>query len=96
MSTESPTLHTFLGDADRVVGGVVQDLDLQLIAGILDGAGGFDDPLDDVSFVEDGKLDGYGGQLMEMTGRLGMLAVVAVVDKDEEIAVKSVKNHGPQ
>ena len=96
MSHESHTPYTFLGDADSIVGGVVQDLNLQLVGGILDGTGSFDDPLDDVSFVEDGKLDGYGGQFVKMTGRLGVLAVVAVVNKDEKIAVKSVKYQGRQ
>ncbi len=44
-----------------VVSGVVQDLNLQLIARIFDGAGSFDDSLDHVPLVEHGKLDGNGG-----------------------------------
>ena len=44
-----------------VVSRVVQDLNLQFVAGIFDGTSSFDDPLDYVALVEHGKLDGNSG-----------------------------------
>jgi hypothetical protein len=74
-----------------VVSGVVEDLNLQLIARIFDGTGSFDDSLNDVSFIEHGKLNSDGGELVEVTGRFGMLMVVPIIDKDQKVTVESVK-----
>ena len=89
---------TYTGENDigGVVCRVVQDLNLQLIARILDGTGSFDNPLDHVPLVEHGKLNGDGGQLLEVSQGFGMLAVMAIVDKDEKVTVEAVENHGPE
>ena len=43
------------------VGGVVENLDFELLARIFNGADGFDQPVDDKLLVEDGQLDGDAG-----------------------------------
>ena len=83
-------------DIGSVVCRVVQDLNLQLIPRILDGTGTFDNPLDHVPFVEHGKLNGDGGQLVEVSQGFGMLAMMAIVDKDEQVTVEAIENHGPE
>ena len=46
-----------------LVGGVVEDLDFQLFAGIIHGADGFDEAVDHELLIEDGELDGDPGKL---------------------------------
>ena len=74
-----------------VVSGVVEDLNLQLISRIFDGAGRFDDSLNDAPLIEHGKLNSNGGEFVEVTGRFGMLMVVPIIDKDQKVTVESVK-----
>ena len=45
------------GDLPGFVGGVVEDLDFELLARILHGANGFDQAINDKLLVEDGQLD---------------------------------------
>src|ERR1035438_9424493 len=73
-------LHQRRGKWGGVVGGIVQHLDLEQLAGILDAGDLVDEPLDDVPFVEDGQLNGDRRQLREASGRLagGLLAVLEV------------------
>ena len=49
------------GDVDGFVGGVVEELDLEAVAGIVETAAGFDEAVDDELLVEDGELDGDEG-----------------------------------
>ena len=49
------------GEGGGFVGGVVEDLDLEEVAGVGEAAGGIDEALDDVPLVVDGELDGDGG-----------------------------------
>lgn len=49
------------GAGGGVVGGVVEDLDLEEVAGVGEAAGGVDEALDNVRLVVDGKLDGDAG-----------------------------------
>ena len=51
------------GEGGGVVGGVVEDLDLEEVAGVGEAAGGVDEALDDVLFVVDGELDGDAGEV---------------------------------
>ncbi|MDE2974995.1 MAG: hypothetical protein OXU64_09820 [Gemmatimonadota bacterium] len=46
------------GEGGGLVGGVVENLDLEEVAGVGEAAGGVDEALDDVPLVVDGKLDG--------------------------------------
>lgn len=50
------------GEGGGLVGGVVEDLDLEEVAGVGEAAGGVDEALDDVPLVVDGELDGDGGE----------------------------------
>ena len=51
------------------VGGVVEDLDFQLVARVFHGADGFDEAIDHKLLIEDGQLHGDARQFFEMTGR---------------------------
>ncbi len=46
-----------------LVGGVVEDLDLEAVARVVDAADGVDEAVDDELLVEDGELDGDEGEL---------------------------------
>ena len=67
-SQRAIALDQRLGKWSGVVGGIVQHLDLQQLAGILDAGHFVDEPLDDVPFVIDGKLYGHLRQLREAPG----------------------------
>ena len=84
------------GDDGGLVGGVVEDLDLEAVARILDAAAGVDEAVDDELLVIDGELDGDEGELVfgEARGRLVRvrgLALVAVVEPDELVAMDAVE-----
>ena len=84
------------GDLDGFVGGVVEDLDLEAVARVVDAAEGVDEAVDDELLVEDGELDGDEGELAlrEVRGRsvgVGSLPLVAEVEPDELIAVDAVE-----
>ena len=61
--------HQALGEGMGFVGGIVQHLDLQQVARIIDFGGLFEQPLHHVTFVIDRKLDGDARKLVEL--RLG-------------------------
>ncbi len=56
-----PLVGALAGEGGGVVGGVVEDLDLEEVAGVGEAAGGVDEALDDVRLVVDGQLDGDAG-----------------------------------
>ena len=56
-----PFVGALPGEGGGVVGGVVEDLDLEEVAGVGEAAGGVDEALDDVRLVVDGELDGDAG-----------------------------------
>lgn len=62
------------------IGGVVEDLDLQLVLGVVHGADGFDEAIDDELLIEYGELDGDPRQFVEEAGWCagGILAVLEV------------------
>ena len=61
------------GDVFGFVGGVVEDLDFEAVAGVVETADGVEEAVDDELLVEDGELDGDEGQVRgaEAGGRLG-------------------------
>ncbi len=61
------------------VGGVVEDLDFELLARILHGADRFNQAINDKLLIEDGQLDRDGGQFVEVAGRVGVV-VLAVLE----------------
>ncbi len=56
-----PLAGALTGQGGGLVGGVVEDLDLEEVAGVGEAAGGVDEALDDVPLVVGGELDGDGG-----------------------------------
>ena len=52
------------------VRGVVEDLDFEPVAGIVELTDGIDEAIDDKLLVEDGELDGDAGELLE-SGEVG-------------------------
>ena len=85
-----PVIDAALGDLLAAVGRVVQHLDLQAVAGVVDRAGRVDDALDHAAFVEDRQLNGHAGQLLEPVGRPGDLPSVAGKQVDQPVAVEAV------
>ena len=80
------------GDLAGFVGGVVEQLDVELPARVIQFAAGIDQPVDDVLLVEDRKLDGNAGELGEAAGGLaGGILLVPVVEPDELVAMDAVK-----
>jgi hypothetical protein len=86
-----------LGDLDGLVGGVVEDLDLEAVAGIVEAAAGVDEAVDDELLVEDGELDGdegaarLSGSARAARAGVAALLLVAVVEPDELVAMDAVE-----
>ena len=59
-------LHGRLGNFYRAVGGVVQNLNFQLVCGIIQVAAGLDQPVNDELLVEDGELHRDAGKFGEV------------------------------
>jgi hypothetical protein len=91
-----PFLAGTAGDFGRVVGGIVEDLDLELVEGVVEEAGGLDDALGDVVLVVHGELDGDAGEVGELAG--GFVGVVAVlaIEVDEDVAVQAVEGYSAE
>jgi len=85
-----------LGDLARLVGGVVQDLDFQLLARVLDLAHGVDQTVDDVHFVVEGQLDRHDRQLVERTLGNWLFVLVLHVEIHQVIPVPSVHGQNQQ
>jgi hypothetical protein len=92
----SVALNDLAGDDGGLVGGVIEDLDLEAVAGIIQTATGVDEPVDDELLVKDGQLDGDEGKLAfgKLGGGLiplGGVLAVAVLEPDQLIAVHAVE-----
>ena len=62
----------------RLVGGVVQELNVELIFRVVDGADGFNQAVDDELLVEDGQLDGDAWQIGKVAGRVGIVVLLVL------------------
>ncbi len=83
--------HDAGSDLGGFVGRVVEDLDLQLVLRIVDGADGLDKAVDDELLVEDGQLDRDPRQLFEVLGRIGVVVLaVFEIEIAERVAVHAV------
>jgi hypothetical protein len=84
------------GDFAGLVSGVVEELDLEAVARIVEAATGIKQAVDDELFVEDGKLHGDEGKLAFriLSGwfsRFGGVALVAEIEPDELVTMDSVE-----
>ncbi len=90
MAEATHAIAAVFGDAGGLIRGIVEDLDLEFFAGVVEFAGAFDDALGDVHFVVHRKLDGDFGEFGEFAGGLGDFFVVLVVEIDLQITVEAV------
>ncbi len=80
------------GERMRVVGGIVQHLDLQQLARVLHLAGLFEQPLHHVALVIERKLDGHARELGPAFGRSGRhVATVLQILPDHLETMATVK-----
>ena len=93
-------IHNLLRYADRLVGRVVQHLDLEAVARILDPAHRVDQPVDHELFIEDRQLNGNERQpALGVSGSrlvpLRRLLLVVVVQPHQLVAMDSIErqNH---
>ena len=78
------------GETGRVVGRIVEHLDLQAAGRVVQGAGGPDEPLDDVALVVDRELDGHVRQRIEPLGGARAVSPVPVEEVQEIVSVQAV------
>ena len=76
-------------ERNRLVRRVVEDLDLEQVLRIADPADRFEQPLDDVELVEDGKLDGDPGKNLGQRKRTGALVAVPEVEVHHHVTVET-------
>ena len=74
----------------RLVGGIVEHLDFEQFARIIEARDGFDQALDDVALVVDGKLHGNLGPLGERRRRAGNVVAMLDVRIDQPVAMQPV------
>ena len=79
-----------LADLLRLVGRVVEHLDLEAVARVADARDGLEQPLDDVHLVEERELDRHARQIGEHAQGPRPLVAVPVEHPDERAAVESV------
>jgi len=94
----SVPLHLSSGQVCRLIGGVVENLDLKPLAGIGEMSHGVYQPAYYIDLVEDGQLHRHRGPLVKMRKRLGLVTVAKIqVDEDEGVeAVKSQKDRAKE
>ena len=83
-------------DLLRLVGRVVEHLDLEAIVRVADLGDGVEQPLDDVHLVEQRQLHGHGRQIGEGPDRARSLVAVAIVEKDQRRAMEAVEREHQQ
>ena len=65
------------------VGGVVENLDLEAVARVIEGGDGVEEAVDHEGLIEEGELDGDFGEVFEAGGLFGfVLAMMPVVPED--------------
>ena len=88
--------HGELGDLAGFVGRVVEHLDFEQLARIVDPADRFDQPIDDVHFVVERQLDRDRGQRVEPAGGHRLLVLVLHVQIHKVVAVPPVNGEDDQ
>ena len=77
-------------DFARLVGGIVEHLNIQFVARIIELRDAIDQPLDHVAFVVDGKLYGNLGPLDGHRRHRRHAMAIAIIIVDQHVAVDSV------
>ena len=95
-SLRSQPVDRQFGDAARHVRRVVQDLDLQTIARVLDGAHRLDQTIRDVHLVVERQLDRDNRERLERRERLRLAVTVPHVQVHEVVAMPSVNRENDQ
>ena len=85
------------GDCRGLIGGVVEDLDFELVRRVLHGADGLNEAVNDELLVEDRQLDRDARQLREMPRRVGVVVLlvleVLITHRVAVHAVEGKQNH---
>jgi hypothetical protein len=84
------------GDAAGLVGGIIEDLDLQEVARVLELADAIQEALDYVELVKDGELDGDAGEGLEAARGAGDVLAVLEEEVDDDITVNSVEGEAKE
>src|SRR5208282_4509295 len=92
----SVAFHASAGNLASFVGGIVKDLNVEQFARVVEAGNGFDEALDHVALVEDRKLDGDTGPILDLGRRAGNILRVDVIIVDEPIAVQAVSGQDEQ
>ncbi len=78
------------GDFAGFVGGIVEDLNVEKFARVVEARNSFDKALDDIALVENGKLNGDARPLFYFRRRAGNVLAVLIVVVDKPVAMKTV------
>ena len=79
------------GDVARFVGGIIEDLDAQQFARIVEQRDGVDEALDDVAFVEDGELYSNLWPVGDSRRWSRNIFTVSVVFVEQDVAVQAIR-----
>ena len=83
-------------DFHGLVGGIIQQLDLDLVQRVIQRGDRIEQAIDDVHFVEDGELDGDQRQLGEMAEGMRVLAGVFEVEENDGQTVRAIAGKAEQ
>ena len=91
MAQRRIALHNAAATSRRLVGRVVQHLDLQLVVRIIHGADGLHQAVDHELLVEDGQLHRDPRQFIEVPGRVGIVVLpVLEVEVAQRVAMNAI------
>src|SRR5437667_6529936 len=94
LSREPPNRE--LGDAARLVGGIVEHLDFKEIARVIDPADRLDQPIGDVHLVVERELNRHGGKRIQLCARLRLLVSVPDVQIDQVVPMPAVNRENDE
>jgi hypothetical protein len=91
------SLHQAPYDLHGLVGGVIEHLDIQLLARIIQLTNAVNQPLGYVALIEHRKLHRNPGQFFEMSGRFCRpLLSILVIEVDQDVAMQTVRGQQNQ
>src|ERR1700733_4971166 len=83
-------VHAVASDLPGLIGGIVEDLNFQKVARVIKLRNGFDQAIDDVAFVVDGKLNGNFGPSCNFGGRPREVFAIFVIVVNQGVAMNAV------